>query len=122
MLKIIGLLDDNFFAYWEENDLCWRGKIKGYKSYYEPSSVIWHKESASVQSDIKIYLLARNRLLFMRKHASGFQKSLFISYFLLYHFWSIMIALILETGNLKKTVPFIKGIMDGLFNNPVKGI
>lgn len=44
----IGLLDEEYFIYVEEVDLCVRARKAGYKCMYIPSSIIYHKESAAV--------------------------------------------------------------------------
>lgn len=42
VLEKVGLFDEDFFAYYEETDLCHRIWISGYKVVYEPKSVIYH--------------------------------------------------------------------------------
>lgn len=39
----IGFLDDSYFIYHEEFDFCWRTWLSGYKVYYVPVSVVYHK-------------------------------------------------------------------------------
>src|SRR3989344_2254066 len=43
VLNEIGNFDTDFFAYFEETDLCWRLWLAGYYLLYIPSSVIHHK-------------------------------------------------------------------------------
>jgi len=38
----IGAFDDDFFAYYEETDLCWRARLHGYKVLYVPTSKAYH--------------------------------------------------------------------------------
>jgi GT2 family glycosyltransferase len=47
-LEDIGLLDEGFFMYWEDADLCFRLKRAGWKLAVARESQIWHKESASL--------------------------------------------------------------------------
>src|SRR3970282_124118 len=42
-----GLLDEEYFNYWEETDWCFRAKEKGLRSYYLPAAKIWHKAERS---------------------------------------------------------------------------
>jgi len=43
----LGLFDEDYFAYFEETDLCWRTWLLGYKVAFEPKSVIYHKMGAT---------------------------------------------------------------------------
>lgn len=78
-----GLMDPNYFLYYEEMDWCERIKKAGYGAYVELDAVIYHKESVSVgkRSVIKEYFMNRNRILFLRKHASSMNFALFCAYF-----------------------------------------
>ncbi len=64
----IGLLDDNFFAYYEELDWCLRAKEKGYKVAFLSGTKILHKVGRSSTSFFKHYLRTRNTLLLYSKH------------------------------------------------------
>jgi GT2 family glycosyltransferase len=76
VLERIGLLDERYFLYFEEVDLCTRAR-KSYKLAYAAQSVVYHKEGASIGSSTvkgkrqsaKAQLYAsRNRILFTRAH------------------------------------------------------
>jgi len=43
VLNEIGHFNEDFFAYFEETDLCWRLWLAGYKLYYVPQAKIFHK-------------------------------------------------------------------------------
>jgi GT2 family glycosyltransferase len=47
VLEQIGLFDPDYFAFYDENDLCWRVWLKGYKILLIPTSVVYHIGSAS---------------------------------------------------------------------------
>lgn len=47
MLKKVGLLDEDFFAYYEDVDLSFRAQLQGYKIAYVPEAVAYHKISAT---------------------------------------------------------------------------
>lgn len=77
----IGVLDTNYYMYWEDVDWCFSGREAGYKSVYAFKSKIWHKYGTSSKGYFKTYYHNRNRLYFMRKHAN---KKVYHSF--LYHY------------------------------------
>lgn len=66
----VGKMNESYFLYYEEIDWCERIHKQGYKVYYQADSIIYHKESVSIQkeSPLKIFYLSRNRLLFAKIH------------------------------------------------------
>jgi len=70
MIEEVGLMDEQFFLYFEETDWCLRAGKLGYKSVYVPESVIYHKESATTgsRSPLYYYYFVRNRLVFLKMH------------------------------------------------------
>ncbi len=46
-LDSVGLLDESYFAYFEENDLCWRIWLAGSRVLYIPSSTVYHQGAAT---------------------------------------------------------------------------
>lgn len=72
VIDTIGLLDDNFFAYYEELDWCLRAKEKGYKVAFLSGTKILHKVGRSSTSFFKHYLRTRNTLLLYSKHYGEF--------------------------------------------------
>lgn len=71
ILNKIGLLDDKFFMYFEDADLCQKAINSGYKLAYIPKSVIWHINAGSSKSggDLHDYFITRNRLIFGLRYA-----------------------------------------------------
>lgn len=70
----LGLLDDSYFAYFEETDLCWRSWILGYKVGFEPGSIIFHKmgaTSSKMKSAFIHYHSFKNRLRTIIKNGSS---------------------------------------------------
>lgn len=43
MLEDVGLFDEAFFAYYEDVDISFRARLKGYSVFYEKSAVAYHK-------------------------------------------------------------------------------
>ena len=64
----VGLLDEDYFAYWEETDWCYRAGEAGLRCYYVPGARVWHKAARSRRRDNTYrYLYRRNAFLFVRK-------------------------------------------------------
>jgi hypothetical protein len=78
----VGLMDEKYFAYYDDTDFVYRACGKGYKLYYEPSITILHKVSSSTGGDstFYVYYSNRNKLYFIRKNFSGFVKYFAIGY------------------------------------------
>jgi hypothetical protein len=72
VFKKIGLLNPNYFLYWEDADFATRARLAGFKLIYQPKAKIWHKSSGSSGSGSHLhdYYLTRNRLMFGFKYAS----------------------------------------------------
>lgn len=85
VIDIVGLMPEEYFLYYEEHDWSTRIQNAGYKIYYQPKSVVYHKESASInkQSALKTYYITRNRILYMRKNFRGIDQLLPVVYILL---------------------------------------
>lgn len=77
-----GMFYEPYFLYYEELDWSCRIRASGFTIYYQPTAVIWHKESMSVgrNSPMKIFYLARNRVLFMKRNSAGYKYFLFLVY------------------------------------------
>ncbi len=46
----VGFFDEDFFAYYEDVDMSFRMQIAGYKCYYNPKAVCFHKRGATTKS------------------------------------------------------------------------
>jgi len=69
--KKIGFLDPFLFAYHDDLEYGWRAYELGIKSYYVPTSIIYHAESFSFKwKPFKFYLLERNRHYCLLSHYS----------------------------------------------------
>lgn len=61
----VGLLDEKYFAYFEDVDLCLRAQLLGFKGWYEPKALIYHihKATSSKNPALLEYLQFRNLTL-----------------------------------------------------------
>ncbi len=70
-LRDVGLFDERLFLYYEDTDLSWRGRARGWRYRYEPRSVVRHLHASStgVASPVFRYYNERNRLVVLVKNA-----------------------------------------------------
>ena len=70
-LREIGPLDERFFMYFEDADLCRRARAAGWLVYYLPHIEIIHQTGASSRSRPRaIWLLHKSAFLYHRKHGA----------------------------------------------------
>jgi GT2 family glycosyltransferase len=72
-LADVGVFDEDLFLYYEDVDLAWRGRERGWQYRYVPESVVRHVHSATAieGSPLFDYYNERNRLLTLTRHADG---------------------------------------------------
>ena len=65
-----GLFDEDFFSYFEDLDLGWRGRMIGWKCIYVANAIVYHYHSRTfgVASPLKAYYIERNRIWFIIKN------------------------------------------------------
>jgi GT2 family glycosyltransferase len=69
-LEEIGLLDENFFLYWEDSDLSFRLREHGWKLGVAANSTVLHKENASTGNRRKVDRFSTaSGIRFLRKHS-----------------------------------------------------
>jgi GT2 family glycosyltransferase len=73
LIETIGPLDPRFFLYFEETEWCTRGRQHGYRVVYVPDAVMWHKitPTARIHSHRYLYMMTRNRLLYLHLTGAG---------------------------------------------------
>lgn len=129
VIREIGLLNDQYFAYFEDVDWSFRIKQLGVKLVYEPSAVIYHEAGVSSKtkkrtregyvSPFAHYLNVRNHIFLLRSHArpaylptillaQSVRLSGYIGYFLL-------------RGRFKKLKAVVRACKDGIFS-PLKAV
>jgi GT2 family glycosyltransferase len=62
-----GPFDDDFFSYCEDVDLGWRAQLAGYRCFYVPKAVIYHRLSATGGGKIASYYTGRNTIYVLAK-------------------------------------------------------
>ena len=73
VLRKTGLFDESFFAYLEDVDLAWRGRLLGHSSVFRPDAVCWHRHGAAATAPArKISLVEANRIKVLVKNYAPF--------------------------------------------------
>ena len=74
VIEAVGILDEDFFAYNEDVEWCYRGKRTGFKNIFVPEAKVWHPDTRGrdENSPAVTYYTTRNSLQFIRKHDLGF--------------------------------------------------
>lgn len=81
----IGKLDERYFLYYEDADLCYRFKLAGYSNYYYPHTEIIHLKGENTQENFhsKTYYFAKeSQLVYYKKHNGYLQYSVLRLYLL----------------------------------------
>jgi GT2 family glycosyltransferase len=88
VIETIGMLDERYYIYGEDVDLCVRASRSGYKSLCVPSSRVWHKLSASTKGHLswfKNWNKLKSQLRLMARYAPW------------YHWLTIPVAMPVDT-------------------------
>lgn len=116
VIRKIGLLDPDYFAYTEDVDWCYRAKKFGYKIVHVPTAKVYHKESASTGGHLNpqvLFYIYRNSILFMKKNAKFYHWFTYIPVSLFYFCKSLI------SSNPKKIYSMAKGLFYGFFNKSI---
>lgn len=105
VLREIGLFDEEFWMYNEDQDLGWRVWLAGFKCVLAPSAVVYHKYEFS-RSIKKYYWMDRNRILVMLKNYHWLTLILIAPAFLVMEFGLFIFSF--KTGWLKQKISVYK--------------
>ncbi len=83
VFKKIGLLDEDYFLYWEDADFSVRAKRAGYKLAVCARSQIRHFEKSQEKKANKIYWLVLSGLIFFKKNSPAYLRPWIFFYILL---------------------------------------
>lgn len=105
----VGLMDENYFLYFEEHDWEYRAGEAGYKNSLAPAALVYHKGSVSTSSSKHLFFYYYNRssMIFARKHNPFFVR--LCSVFLL-----LGVTLVRTKLNLRSLSWGLKGLIEGL--------
>jgi len=125
VIRNTGFLDYSFFAYWEETDFCFRTKEHGYNLIYVPTGKTWHNVEARPKSSswFRIYLMNRNKWIFIKKNLKIRYLLSNLVYFLFVDFWINIVRYFLLLRDVSLVKWYLLGNFDGLISgiNRIKG-
>lgn len=114
VIQEVGYLPEEYFMYYEDFDYCVQVKDAGFKLYYAPKSIVYHKISASTggeQSPFSIEYGTKNRRLIMRKYKNKISLPLyFLSKLYFYISRLVRITQYLLQGNTGRAKAVVRGI------------
>ncbi|NLT51848.1 MAG: glycosyltransferase family 2 protein [Ignavibacteria bacterium] len=119
VIERIGLLNEEYFNYWEETEWCYLAKKNGFKVGLPDNLRILHKKEKKIYNSNPIhnYFILRNKLFFFRNKIR-----LFFIAFLFAVIKAFIIAVISEiNGNKMNIRAFYYAIKDYLSHNMRKG-
>jgi GT2 family glycosyltransferase len=114
LLEKMGLFDTRFYLYYDDIDICVRAQQAGYRIWYEPQALMWHKVSFSTGSARFTRIWARSKMRLFRKHTSGIHQLVLIAYAFVH---GAVRALFPRQDNMRMhTHPkaYFQGLVDGL--------
>ncbi len=116
VIEHVGSMYEGYFLFYEEFDWSLRMREAGYKLFYEPHAVVYHKEGATIvrKTPLREYYLYRARVMYARRNVKGYRKGLSCLY---------LLSIVMPTkivGYLKNKRPDLAkavwlGTWDGLF-------
>jgi len=120
----IGLYDKEYFIPYEDSDFSFRARKAGYKLYCSSFAKTYHQgvkttfvhpyvEWLGITSPERALQVARNKMMFMRKH-SPFPNNIFFFFILLPTYALIHSVIIISTGRFDILSKYWQGIFSGI--------
>lgn len=82
IIEKIGGMDESFFMYFEEVDLCYRIKEAGWRIVFLPDAIITHMGGrSSSQAPLKRVMMLTSMMTFFRKHRGKLSTAIFSIFF-----------------------------------------
>jgi GT2 family glycosyltransferase len=109
----IGLLDERYFAYYEDNDISARIAAAGWTAAYCREACAWHaSRPVRLYSEMALYLSARNALLFWSGHTPPSQRRGMLRHLLAQSLAEV--AVLKTSGDTARCRAVAAGFWDGL--------
>lgn len=121
VFREIGLLDDEFFIYYEETEFCARARQNGWRVMYVPVEGLYHKETTDhTYSAFGEYYLVRNRWIYQQKTQPFHVRLIFWPYYIIRWVLIQTVYLLLVERNAPVAGATFRGGMDAILNRTGK--
>lgn len=115
VIKRLKKFDDTYFATYEDTDFCFQAKLAGFKTYYAPKAVAYHKLPMDFEEESKrllsrAYWIGRNKVIFMKRYGNNFFS--FLLFLPIYSLYYLFISI--RCKQLSRWFKFLQGTMIGL--------
>lgn len=119
--ETVGLQDENLFMYYDEIDMCYRAKAKGWLEGVTKSAVAWHQHinPKNGMRDYKAYkICSRNEIYINRKHC-GLVKTYSWGIWRVFHYNMLYIYGLIRRDKKKRIIArlYLSGLMLGIRGN-----
>lgn len=109
VFKDIGLLDEGYFTYFDDIDLCFNARKKGWQVWYVPASRVVHLEGQSTGvttrgKRLPPYMLEARRRYFLKNHSAAYAAMVDAGRILGLSLWRLRVLL---TGKEDTTPPYV---------------
>lgn len=113
VLDEVGLFDEKFGMHWEDTDLSWRIRLRGYRIILIPKAIVYHKGSRTMhkfakKEDVSWYL-RRNRIFGLIKNYGAWNLIRFLPVTVLFYFMLFLKELFIN-WDLKLALSSIRAI------------
>ena len=118
VIERVGLMSEVYFLYFEEFDWSYCILECGYKIWYEPKALVFHKEGTRIGgiTPMRKYYLVRGRFLFARRNLCGLNKILSCLYLLTVVIIQSLVECFIR-GNWKMVKAMFTGMLSGFFSS-----
>lgn len=118
MFDKVGLFDEDFFAYYEDVDMSFRMQIAGYKCFYNPMAICYHKRGATTKTmtGFETMLCEKNLVALRIKNYPLLMLLKCIPYFMIVRIKRYYLFLTKHSGSLFFSA--VKGYLRGLIELP----
>ncbi|MEM4214996.1 MAG: glycosyltransferase family 2 protein [Candidatus Pacearchaeota archaeon] len=107
--KLKYCFDPDFFAYFEEIDLCWRASLVGYDVVVIPKAKIYHKGNPNISEKL-IFYTSRNKVLSFRKNLSPLLRIIFLPIIFIRGFIALIFWYMKGKLSLKYIFPYFSSL------------
>ncbi|MFQ5459435.1 MAG: glycosyltransferase, partial [Anaerolineae bacterium] len=110
----VGLLDEAFWFYYEDHDLCLRAQAAGWRILHVPGATAHHRVASStgLGTPGQMYLLGRSSVAFFARHTAGWQRTIIVPYRLGSLTRVLLASLVRRQG--RSGWAYLRGVVAGL--------